>query len=417
MPKEIKVLFAAPYIYKSNWSEFSKNKTGFGIIVEKIFSLVKQVENACLISHVLTKGHDAIVSHNILSILYHARIKDYYLAFKQLLFPDTQDVNRFKLAYYYLDKGFFSNLVKKYEPDVVHIHGIGIGTNCYIDVCRENSTPYIVTIHGVLEKSSTASNSFKNIERRCLRELNEEKIPITVVSTGIKRRLLDCSYYGLCNDGYIKVITNGTDVKAKEAFKNIREQYNIPLTGKIIVAIGSVYAGKNQIEIVRAYARMSEVTKENTWIFIIGNIIDGYPIQEEVNRLDLLKKHIFLTGFLPFEDIINYYNEADLLILASIEEGFGLSLIEGFVYGVPSVTFSDLDAVPDVYDERAMMLCHERTDKALAATIELALEKNWDKEWIKGYSKKFSLESMRDKYLDVYREVIAENKKLKSKGS
>lgn len=124
-----------------------------------------------------------------------------------------------------------------------------------------------------------------------------------------------------------------------------------------------------------------------------------------------------MTGFLPFEDIINYYNEADLLILASIEEGFGLSLIEGFVYGVPSVTFSDLDAVPDVYDERAMMLCHERTDKALAATIELALEKNWDKEWIKGYSKKFSLESMRDKYLDVYREVIAENKKLKSKGS
>ena len=48
--------------------------------------------------------------------------------------------------------------------------------------------------------------------------------------------------------------------------------------------------------------------------------------------------------------------------------------MEGFAYGVPSLTFADLNAVFDIYDETAMLLCHERSDEALSAAMAQALE-------------------------------------------
>ena len=119
-----------------------------------------------------------------------------------------------------------------------------------------------------------------------------------------------------------------------------------------------------------------------------------------------------MTGFLPHEELSNYFCEADLVVLASIEEGFGLSMVEGFVYGVPSVTFCDLDAVSDIYDEKAMLLCSERTDEEFAKTMEQALEKKWDSKWIMDYSKKFSVECMRDQYLSLYRKIIEKDENV-----
>ena len=74
--------------------------------------------------------------------------------------------------------------------------------------------------------------------------------------------------------------------------------------------------------------------------------------------------------------------------------------------GVPCVTFSDLDAVHDIYDERAMLLCGNRSDDALAKSLEIALNKSWDKEWIKKYSKNFSLEKMTERYIDIYKKIV-----------
>ena len=92
--------------------------------------------------------------------------------------------------------------------------------------------------------------------------------------------------------------------------------------------------------------------------------------------------------------------------MSSISEGFGLSIIEGFVYGKPTVAFADLAAVPDLYHEKAMVLVKERSDIALANGMLKVMNNNWDATWITKYAENFSFEVMAKRYLNVYQKIV-----------
>ena len=61
----MKILFATPYIYDKRYVEFTKNSTGFGIMVNDIYNAVSDGNEVYLYSHVYTKGHDGIIKHSI----------------------------------------------------------------------------------------------------------------------------------------------------------------------------------------------------------------------------------------------------------------------------------------------------------------------------------------------------------------
>jgi glycosyltransferase involved in cell wall biosynthesis len=50
-----------------------------------------------------------------------------------------------------------------------------------------------------------------------------------------------------------------------------------------------------------------------------------------------LQDHVFFTGFVPDEALVHLYNRADLLVLPSLEEGFGLPAMEAAACGTPVV--------------------------------------------------------------------------------
>ena len=64
----MKVMIIAPYIYDDNIIEFTKNKTGFGIMVQNIVSSVAELENVILLTRVITKGKN---EKNLKFILIH----------------------------------------------------------------------------------------------------------------------------------------------------------------------------------------------------------------------------------------------------------------------------------------------------------------------------------------------------------
>ena len=137
---------------------------------------------------------------------------------------------------------------------------------------------------------------------------------------------------------------------------------------------------------------------------LVGSTNHSYSVTEEIEHLNL-KDKVICTGFVPREELNNYYSAAHNTVCASIVEGFGLSMIEGFVYGAPCVAFSDIQAISDIYDEDAMLLCHERSDTAFASALEKALMMEWNKTKIQEHSRKFSLETMAQKYVSVYNMV------------
>lgn len=116
----MKILIATPYIYRKEWPEFTRNRTGFGIMVNGIFESISREIDVYLISNVITKGHGNVIKHTWGNVIMNARPRDwlrgirYFFCYKQRL------LDRMRYFYYALNAGSFRYVIKKIKPDVVH---------------------------------------------------------------------------------------------------------------------------------------------------------------------------------------------------------------------------------------------------------------------------------------------------------
>lgn len=410
----MKIMILAPYIYDKDMQEFSVNKTGFGIMVNDIVKSIAEIENVELLTRVITnaeKKHDGkykLISHTWKQIIMSANVSDWLKSIKTFFCTKGNIKDRLRKMFYCLDRGYVRKCVIMSNPDVVHIHGIGSITKSYIEICEELHQKYMVTLHGLigLNDSVKVSDEERKMEKCFLQFADKKNIPVSVISSGMKKRIE--KNYLMHAAGNITVITNGTHIP--EAYKlgdkgNIRKKFNLPDTCKICVVIGSITERKNQIQIVESFANLNENMRENCAIFMCGRDLMNGAVEKRISELRC-ENRIFMLGFVDHIEIEKILQVADLNIVASLDEGFGVSIIEAYTYGVPTVIFSDLDAVTDLYSANAMVLVENRNAESLAEGITLALEKKWNKEEIRNYSIKISIENMVALYLESYKEKL-----------
>jgi glycosyltransferase involved in cell wall biosynthesis len=413
----MRVLIVASYLHNDNWIEFTRNKTGFGIMLNDIVYSVSELVNVQFVSHVITPGRGRLIAkHTWIDVFRNLQLKDVMCGLKGFFQYPQSFINRARNVYYNLNRGYVRNKIHEYNPDVVHIHGIGHNVLPYIEVCEEMRVPYVVSLHGLigLDESIKAPQWDKAIEKEFLIKADREAIPVTVISTGIKHRIEENylhhkakNIYVVCNGTHIPGKNEISNNNASEASLDLRKQFHLLPKEKIAVTIGTVYENKNQIQIVRAVA--TGIIKVPCRFFFCGTVLANSFVQQEIDKHGL-NNNIYLLGFVPKHQIASLLEQADLNILVSKNEGFGLSIIEAYAHGVPTVTFSDLDAVPDLYNPKTMIKVESREDIALANGIEEGLKKKWDKKDILVFAKKFSLEQMAKEYVKIYTSVLLEPK-------
>ena len=407
----MKVLIATTYIYRKEWPEFTRNRTGFGIMVNDIFESISEAADTYVLSQVITRGHGKVLKHTWSDVFRNARLKDWEKGFKYFFKYQQGLKNRAKYFYYALNSGSIRKTIRTVKPDVVHIQGMGTQIEPFIDVCEEEKVPYIVTLHGLIGLDDTvqAASWDKQLEKDFLIEADKKGIPVTVISTGMKRRIEE-RYLGH-EAKSITVICNGTRIPFDEKLiseeqLDLRKEYGLT-DEKIVVAIGSICERKNQIQIVRAM----RMVKTPCHLFLCGGDASNGAVQKAVDEAGL-NDIVHLLGFLPREKVDQIIEQADLNVVASKDEGFGFSIIEAYLYGVPTVTFADLDAIPALFNERAIVTVEERSDKELAAGIERGFDKTWDRAWVSGFVMSFSLEKLAEKYKAEYREALTKESVL-----
>ena len=94
------------------------------------------------------------------------------------------------------------------------------------------------------------------------------------------------------------------------------------------------------------YVKDKLIDNKNIVIYIAGkgDLLDFY--RKEIKKRKLTNIH--LLGFIPDEVLINYYKKCDMVILpCEHAEGFGLPIIEGYMYNKP-VIGSNKCAVPEI---------------------------------------------------------------------
>ena len=309
-----------------------------------------------------------------------------------------------RLCYYWLMTGYVRSVLKRGNYDVVHIHGCGFATELWMQVCKECSQKFVVTLHGLNSFSETVKlePAGKQYERDFLRRVVDGEFPITVISSGMKRLIQKAFNAGDCKN--IIVVCNSFNIPTDSTNLLVRKKYSIPDNAKVILYVGNISQNKNQVQMVEAYELLPKELQKNTWVLFCGRpSIDGRF--EDIVKNKVYSDHLVLCGAVEKTEISNYYKEVDGVALLSFTEGFGLSLVEGMHFGLPCMMFKDMDAFEDIYDDNAMLVPQNREDSAVAHTIESLLTMEWDKNAIREYSKKFESKAMAEKYIDVYKMI------------
>lgn len=435
----MKVMIIAPYIYDDNIIEFTKNKTGFGIMVQNIVSSVAELENVVLLTRVITKGKNEknfkILSHTWGQFFSNAKLKDWLIGIKAFFANGVTVKDKARHVFYEVDGGYVRKQIQKEKPDIVHIHGIGTITESYIRICEEMKVRYTVTLHGLigLNDSVSAPAYEKQIERDFLIKAEKNNIPISVISSGMKARIEE-KYLGKKANN-ITVITNGTKKSNENDTKFIREegtltqekfqeyysdclkqndlypklsdtyaylQYSKKNGKKILFFVGNITKNKNQMQAVEILKNTKVF--ENILLVLWGREVDNGEVRKKIAEYQL-HKNVILGGFNDRMDI--FWKFCDVNLFLSLNDGFGLPIVEGYMHGVPCVTFEDLDATQDLYYPEAMLKVKDRSNESVTDTLKIALDKNWKYEEIIEIGNMFSIDIMSEKYVNWYKEVMA----------
>lgn len=434
----MKVMIIAPYIYDDNMIEFTKNKTGFGLMVQNIVSSVAELENVVLLTRVITKGKNEkkfkILSHTWGQFFSNAKLKDWLIGIKAFFANGVTVKDKARHVFYEVDGGYVRKQIQKEKPDIVHIHGIGTITESYIRICEEMKVRYTVTLHGLigLNDSVSAPAYEKQIERDFLIKAEKNNIPVSVISSGMKARIEE-KYLGKKANN-ITVITNGTKKSNENDTKFIREegtltqekfqeyysdclkqndlypklndtyaylQYSKKNGNKILFFVGNITKNKNQMQAVEIL-KNTKVFK-NTLLVLWGREVDNGEVRRKIVEYQL-HKNVILGGFNDQMDI--FWKFCDINLFLSLNDGFGLPIVEGYMHGVPCVTFEDLDATQDLYYPEAMLKVKDRSIESVANALRTSLDKNWNHEEIAEIGNMFSIDSMSEKYVNWYRTLI-----------
>lgn len=435
----MKVMIIAPYIYDDNIIEFTKNKTGFGIMVQNIVSSVAELENVVLLTRVITKGKNEknfkILPHTWGQFFSNAKLKDWLIGIKAFFANGVTVKDKARHVFYEVDGGYVRKQIQKEKPDIVHIHGIGTITESYIRICEEMKVRYTVTLHGLigLNDSVSAPAYEKQIERDFLIKAEKNNIPISVISSGMKARIEE-KYLGKKANN-ITVITNGTKKSDENDTKFIREegtltqekfqeyysdclkqndlypklsdtyaylQYSKKNGKKILFFVGNITKNKNQMQAVEILKNTKVF--ENILLVLWGREVDNGEVRKKIAEYQL-HKNVILGGFNDRMDI--FWKFCDVNLFLSLNDGFGLPIVEGYMHGVPCVTFEDLDATQDLYYPEAMLKVKDRSNESVTDTLKIALDKNWKYEEIIEIGNMFSIDIMSEKYVNWYKEVMA----------
>jgi len=132
-------------------------------------------------------------------------------------------------------------------------------------------------------------------------------------------------------------IPNSVDIKRfKPLEQNIRKELGIPEGAFVILSVGAFTKRYKRMDWVIEEVAILQEWSSNTYLLIVGESEEESDALLEYGKEILDNKLIFKSG-LPDEKMPLIYNSANVFVLGSASEVFGISFLEAMASGLPVI--------------------------------------------------------------------------------
>jgi glycosyltransferase involved in cell wall biosynthesis len=221
---------------------------------------------------------------------------------------------------------------------------------------------------------------------------------VIAVSIGVKEDLLSMNV----TKDKIQVIYNPVITKSlkEENISNLAIKNWTKSKHKKLIAVGEFKAQKNFLNLVEAIYFAKCSLNLDLSLLILGDGEQMSYISSQITKMDL-EERIFLAGWV--NDPLPYYNLADLFVLSSDYEGFGVVIVEAMSCGL-NIVSTDCKSGPSeiLMNGDLGTLCKVNDPESLANAIMHALKHPFDKDTLVRRAEDFS----EKKIGKLYEEII-----------
>jgi glycosyltransferase involved in cell wall biosynthesis len=318
----------------------------------------------------------------------------------------------------------------RFDPDIIHLNWICQGFISVSEI-KKFRKPIVWTMHDMWPFTGGChyADQCRKYEQRCgaCPQLGSEKnndlssrvwsrkkrywkdLDLTIVSPS--RWIADCAKKSsLFKNRKIVIIPYGLDLdRYKPIDKTIaRSLLKIPLKKKILL-FGAVSATSDTRKGFRYLLGALDHLSHNREFDDAEAVVFGSEKPENEIKTGMNVNYLGnLTGDLALSLV---YSAADVFIAPSLQENFGLTILESIACGTPVVAF-DVGGIPDMIDHKKNgYLAKPRDSKDLAEGISWVLsdEKQWKSLSENCRSKavgNFEISSVARQYADLYRGLL-----------
>lgn len=173
---------------------------------------------------------------------------------------------------------------------------------------------------------------------------------------------------------------------------------------KIVLCVGAIQRRKNQAMLIRAFRAMPR-----DWTLVLAGSY-GYEAAEAVNEAanSHSSNRIRITGYLTDEEIGEWYARASIFAFPSLDEGFGMPVLEAMTAGIPVIA-GNRAALPEVCGDAAELIDPTNKQELASALLRLATDETRREELVTlglRRAKEFRWEDAVSSTVAVYRELI-----------
>ncbi len=217
------------------------------------------------------------------------------------------------------------------DPDLFHGQGIWqMPVHQMAKMARKKGVPYVITPRGMLEPWSLEQSKLKKKIALFLFQHKDLKKATCLHATA------ESEAESIRNLGYknpIAIIPNGINLDEFPGYKKLKKEK------KKILFLSRIHPKKGIELLFDAWEQLTKNQKNNWVVEIIGNGDKSYINQlKELLKAKGLAKEIIIKDPVFGQDKVKAYQSADLFVLPTYSENFGIVIAEALACNVPVIT-------------------------------------------------------------------------------